>query len=139
MIRDIVERHLKQATKKSGDVRDSWRNAALKKVWLNVLRVSLLTRIFFFFFGKEEANLKANVVTIITNLLNGGSYNSFDKFWTQHAWGRLAGIDTPSRQTAADLMIEIGAVIDSLNLSCLQVINFLMFVCLSTYCNDFEG
>jgi hypothetical protein len=68
---------------------------------------------FFFFFGKEEANLKANVVTIITNLLNGGSYNSFDKFWTQHAWGRLAGIDTPSRQTAADLMIEIGAVIDS--------------------------
>lgn len=78
--------------------------------------------------------MKANVVTVVTNLLNGGSYNNFAKIWTQHAWGRLAGVDTPSRTTAANLMLEIGAVIGSLNLACLQVRNFHFYVIQMTCC-----
>lgn len=66
-------------------------------------------------------------MTVLTNLLNGGSYNSFEKPWTQFALQSLAKIDSPSRSTAADLMTEIGNEIYALNLACLEVFFFSFF------------
>ena len=80
--------------------------------------------------GQEETALRTNVVALLTTLLNDGSYNSFDKPWTQYVWRNVAKLNVPQRQTARNLMRELGNVVASVNLERL-VRCYRLLCCLS--------
>lgn len=71
--------------------------------------------------------MRSNVGLVVTNLLNGGSYASFDKFWTKFQFQTQLKTDSPSSTTAANLVSELARVIVAVNLERLEVRVFLPF------------
>lgn len=74
---------------------------------------------------QQEAALRSHVVAVLSTILNGGSYNSFGKPWSQYVWESIAKSTVPSRTTAAKVMHEVSNEIAALNFNRLQVANFV--------------
>ena len=66
--------------------------------------------------------MRSNIVLVVANMLNSGSYLTFDKLWTKSMFQAHLQTDSPSSETAAALVLELGQVVRDINGERLQVI-----------------